>query len=517
MTRDDLLSLLLECPLVASVQASPGSPLDDPGILLKLAQASLMHGVKVLRLEGVENIKRIKGETGAPVIGLIKRRYPDTELYITPTLREVEELLETGCEIIALDSRCLAAVDPNGTDPVRSQEYGAMVARCHEGNRLVLADCSSRRGDLEVAQGLGCDFGSTTFGDICPGVETLRQPHFGDLWDFLKVAKVPLLAEGQYQTEAQIRRALQMGVKGVVVGGALNDPVKTTKRFVQAATMPHENVGGVDVGGTWLRFGLFSHDWRLIAKRKTRLPSTHDARMRWIQRQAESFGVSLVGISTGGTVDPFSGLVIESKDTIPDNERAQFTLPGITVRALNDGLASTWGHLVYAVRSHKFASNPGARTVTLAIGTGLGCGVSSGFGLLDGTFYTRVNDIEYRDGRTYEDVLGGRFLTANPTQVQQDEAFGALLRAIDMVIKMLAPKCIFLCGGVALSPWMRKRLAEHKRGKSFPFALSNGQDPDGRQWAAGVVDVELSPFGADAGLYGAAALALWPPIGVFPE
>ena len=35
---------------------------------------------------------------------MIKRNYDDSEIYITATKKEVEELLESGCEIIALDA-----------------------------------------------------------------------------------------------------------------------------------------------------------------------------------------------------------------------------------------------------------------------------------------------------------------------------------------------------------------------------------------------------------------------------
>ena len=77
MTSDDLRELFRACPLVASVQASDGSAVDDPSTLLRLAQASVAQGVKVLRLQGVANIKAIKKVLDTPVIGLIKRKYPD--------------------------------------------------------------------------------------------------------------------------------------------------------------------------------------------------------------------------------------------------------------------------------------------------------------------------------------------------------------------------------------------------------------------------------------------------------
>jgi len=85
MAMDERMRFLFETPLIASVQASEGSAVDDPATLLSLAKASLDQGVKVLRLQGVENIAKSKSETETPVIGLIKRTYSDSEVYITST------------------------------------------------------------------------------------------------------------------------------------------------------------------------------------------------------------------------------------------------------------------------------------------------------------------------------------------------------------------------------------------------------------------------------------------------
>lgn len=496
MNFQEFLDILKDCPLIASVQASPGSPLDDTETLLKLAQASVSQGVRILRLEGVENIKRIRAATGCPTIGLIKRKYPDREHYITPTMREVEELLETGCEVIAIDSRLLdyTGLYASERSQARCAEFEAMVERCHREGRLVLADCSDSSMDLEVAHQSGVDICSTTFTSGRWGQETFQQHSYQDLGYFIRLGLVPVLAEGLVHTEAQVRWAMQMGARGVVVGGALNDPIKTTARFVKAAKTSAKNVGAVDIGGTWLRFGLFSPDWKLINKTKVKLPQKHADRLKWIEKQANTHEVGLVGVATGGVVEPRLGFMQSSKDTIPDNRDARFWIDGIEIRALNDGLASAWGHLVHGSRENP-RLHPGEHTVTIALGTGVGCGITSGFGLAIGYNYPRLNDLEFERGNTFEDVLGGLALGLSPTLDQQDLAVRALERAIDIFFRLLQPEAVYLCGGVAFSPWLRKR-AKNMVMRS---------------------NVHFSPFGEDAGLYGAAALALFPPIGVFPE
>lgn len=484
MTVSQFLAILAEAPLIASVQASPQSPVDDPHTLLRLAQTSLQEGVRVLRLEGLENITLIKSETKAPTIGLIKRGYPGTSHYITPTLKEVDELLSTECEVIALDARSL------GTE---SDRLTPLVDACHRAGRLVLADCTSAA-DIEGATRAGCDLLSTTFFAGGPGDETFTQPQFEDLGTFLSSTKLPVIAEGLYQTEAHIRQAIAMGAKGVVVGGALNDPIKLTKRFVAAAKTPTSDVGACDIGGTRLRFGRFSPAWRLVDRAEVPLPPTHAERLAWIAEQCEVHGTSVVGISTGGVVDPRTSTVVSSTEIIPGNEGSTFDIPGVTLRVINDGLATAWGHCLYRLRNPLQDASSSDRTVTIAVGTGLGCGVTTGFGFLDAARYPRLNDVCFGPDTTLEQIVGGASLSRIPDEEEQAHAQEALNYAIDLCAKLYQPSEIFLCGGVALSDWMRGAVDF----SAFDETL-----------------VTFSPFGPDAGLYGAAALALFPPIGVF--
>ncbi len=112
MNLNDFLKVVGHAPLVASVQASPGSPTSDPAILGQLALASVNEGVRLLRMEGRNAIRVSRTTCKMPVIGLIKRTYAGSDVYITPTLDEVQVLLASGCEIIALDAT--ARTRPNG-------------------------------------------------------------------------------------------------------------------------------------------------------------------------------------------------------------------------------------------------------------------------------------------------------------------------------------------------------------------------------------------------------------------
>lgn len=478
-----LLQKLKEFPLIASVQAREGSPLAAPEHLLPMAMASLAEGVRVLRLEGVAAINLIKRHSNAPIIGLIKRSYVDSEVYITPTSLEVDELLETGCEMIAIDV----------TD--RRRPAGAqlkeLVEKVHGAGRLVLADCDTASSAAKAVD-LGCDAVSTTLGGYTldrpktdgPDLDLLRQIAFN---------KPPIfLAEGRFEERWQIEAALRIGADGVVVGGALNDPYKNTARLAPAPRV-RGNVGAVDIGGTWLRFGLFSDEWQLMQSWKTALPADPLERIRWIKELIRESKPRRVGVSTGGVVNRCCE-VIHAKPTIPGHVGTNFfelaeeidVDERDPVIALNDGLATAWAHACHP----EFA---GLNVASLTIGTGVGCGYVHRGRLVLGPNGEppHLNDLPAIGGRSYEELLGGAALSPSPSDDQKLLAREAASNAVRTLATLLMPDVIVLAGTVGLQPWLQ---------------IETPVDP---QWQK--AEIALSPFGSEAGLYGAAALALYPP------
>ena len=121
--------------LIVSCQALPDEPLHSSFIMGRMALAAKEGGAVAIRAQSSDDIREIQKVTGLPVIGLVKRNYEDSPIYITPTMAEVEDLLTTDCEMIALDM----------TDRPRPQgeKLSDLLARIHEGGRLVLADIST--------------------------------------------------------------------------------------------------------------------------------------------------------------------------------------------------------------------------------------------------------------------------------------------------------------------------------------------------------------------------------------
>ena len=69
-----------------------------------MARAAKIGGASAIRANGREDVQAIRQVTGLPVIGIVKRVYPDSEVYITPTEKEVQECLEAGADVIAMDA-----------------------------------------------------------------------------------------------------------------------------------------------------------------------------------------------------------------------------------------------------------------------------------------------------------------------------------------------------------------------------------------------------------------------------
>ncbi len=51
-----------------------------------------------------EDIKEIQSQVDLPIIGIVKEITKDSDIYITPTMKEIDELMEVKPEIIAMDA-----------------------------------------------------------------------------------------------------------------------------------------------------------------------------------------------------------------------------------------------------------------------------------------------------------------------------------------------------------------------------------------------------------------------------
>ena len=208
--------------LIVSCQALPDEPLHSAFIMGRMARAAKEGGAVAIRAQSMADILEIREVTGLPVIGLVKRNYPDSEIYITPTHQEVEELLATGCEVIALDM----------TDRPRpaQEQMTALVQQIHAAGRLVLADISTYAEGVAAA-GLGADAISTTLSGYTPYSPQLPGPDIQLVRDLCSKLSIPVFAEGRIHTPADIRTVMEAGAFAPIVGSAITRPQLITASF----------------------------------------------------------------------------------------------------------------------------------------------------------------------------------------------------------------------------------------------------------------------------------------------
>ncbi len=209
--------------VVVSCQAEAGMPLDAPQHIVALARSVVMGGAAGLRIEGAANVAAVRHVTDRPIIGLMKVRRPGTDVYITPTVADVDAVLSAGADIVAFDA----------TGRPRPDSVGTLCAVIRRAGRLSMADVSTAaegRGAMEA----GADVVSTTMSGYTPYSRQVEGPDFA-LMSELAALGVPFASEGRIWTVEEARRCFQLGATFIVIGSAITRPDMITRRFVGQA------------------------------------------------------------------------------------------------------------------------------------------------------------------------------------------------------------------------------------------------------------------------------------------
>ncbi|MFT4416485.1 N-acetylmannosamine-6-phosphate 2-epimerase [Fredinandcohnia humi] len=216
---------LIKGQLIVSCQALEDEPLHGSSYMAKMSLAAKMGGAVAIRANGKEDIIAIRNATGLPTIGIVKRDYPDSDIFITPTLKEVSELIEAGTDVITLDATLRER--PGGTS------FQEMVCFIRENcSSLIMADVSTiEEGIAAVAE--GCDLISTTLSGYTPYSPQIDEPDFDLIKKLASRCHVPVIAEGRISTPDEAIEAFKNGAHSVVVGTAITRPQVLTKRFVE--------------------------------------------------------------------------------------------------------------------------------------------------------------------------------------------------------------------------------------------------------------------------------------------
>lgn len=217
--------------LIVSCQALPEEPLHSDFIMARMALAAQQGGAKGIRANSVVDIKAIKACVDLPIIGIIKRDYADSAVYITATMAEVDELMTVKPDIIALD----ATASPRPKGETLDSFLKKIKAKYPE--QLLMADCSTVS-EMMYADQLGFDFIGTTlvgYTSQSQGAQ-ISANDFEIIREALSKISQPLIAEGNMDTPEKARRVIELGAYSCVVGAMITRPQLITKRFVDAMT-----------------------------------------------------------------------------------------------------------------------------------------------------------------------------------------------------------------------------------------------------------------------------------------
>lgn len=218
----------LKGKLIVSCQALPHEPLHSSFIMGRMAVAAKEGGARGIRANTKEDIAEIKSRVDLPVIGIVKRDYEDSKVYITATMKEVEELMEVQPEIIAMDAT--GALRPGGK--TLDEFFHEVKARYPQ--QLFMADCSTVEEALHADE-LGFDFIGTTMVGYTDQSRELRieTNDFEIIREILAKAKHPVIAEGNINTPEKVKRVIELGCFSVVVGSIITRPQLITKAFAE--------------------------------------------------------------------------------------------------------------------------------------------------------------------------------------------------------------------------------------------------------------------------------------------
>ena len=219
---------LLKRKVIVSSQAMPKEPFYDEKCMTAMMQSVVNGGAAGLRVAGARDVKIAK-QFNLPVIGLTK---PDelpknwkSVVYITPGLKEVQELIDSDADIIAFD----------GTERPRpdGSNLKQIIEKIHSSNKLAMADISTLEEGINCSK-LGADIISTTLAGYTDHPETSGDsPDFDLLRNLVESINKPIFLEGRIWVPEDVQKAFEIGAHAVVIGSAITRPHLITKRFTE--------------------------------------------------------------------------------------------------------------------------------------------------------------------------------------------------------------------------------------------------------------------------------------------
>jgi N-acylglucosamine-6-phosphate 2-epimerase len=213
--------------LIVSCQSEGEDPFNSVEGITLFAKAAVMGGAVGIRSRELEKTKSIVSSVDVPVIGLTKSNFPDGFVRITGSFDEVENILQSGCHMIAVD----------GTFREREGLTGPLFIKeiKKRFNCLVMADIAEFNEGIASADN-GADCVSSTLSGYTPNTINIRkiEPDYLLVEKLANTLAVPVIAEGKINSPEFAGKMIQYGAWAVVVGTAITRPRVITEWFVDS-------------------------------------------------------------------------------------------------------------------------------------------------------------------------------------------------------------------------------------------------------------------------------------------
>lgn len=223
--------------LIVSCQTQKDEPIYTEDMVVKMAECAKWAGAVGLRINSPEQIRQVKeANLGLPIIGLYKVWHEDTDVFITPTMKEVDEIVAAGADIIALDCTFQKTHEHTiAADLIKE-------VRKKYPDHLIFADVSSIE-EAKVASRNGAEIVAPTLYGYTKATAHIEGADYRMVARMCRELKdeACVIMEGHLYTPEDAMKCIFLGCHAVVVGSAITRPHYVAKRFVDCLSGYNEN------------------------------------------------------------------------------------------------------------------------------------------------------------------------------------------------------------------------------------------------------------------------------------